>query len=899
MNVVVVESPAKAKTINKYLGKDYTVLASYGHVRDLPPKDGSVRPSDGFAMEWQIGDRAEKPIKAITDALVGAKTLYLATDPDREGEAISWHIEQILRERKLLDQVDVKRVVFHEITESAIRAAFEHPRDLDRGQIEAYLARRALDYLVGFTLSPVLWRKLPGSRSAGRVQSVALRLICERESEIEIFKPREYWSIIADMATQRGEQFNARLTHLDGTKLDRFTIGGEAAAMAATAKIEAQTFGVEKIEKSRVRRNPYAPFTTSTLQQEASRKLGFGATQTMRVAQRLYEGTEIDGETVGLISYMRTDSVTLSADALSSARDEIDRQFGAEYLPPKARVFKTKAKNAQEAHEAIRPTDLHRRPDMLVSRLDRDQFKLYELIWKRTIASQMAEAQIDKVKADLKSADGQIILRANGSTTAFDGFLRVYQEDRDDVPAKNGDRQDDDDSDNRLPPLAEGEAAEKKSVSPNQHFTQPPPRFTEASLVKRLEELGIGRPSTYASILQVLQDRDYVVLDKKRFVPEDRGRIVTSFLESFFHRYVEYDFTADLEDQLDKISNGDIPWLTVMNNFWDAFSAAVDETKDLRTREVLDALNEELAPHFFPGGEDGAPARRCPACEGELSLKLGRHGPFVGCSRYPECRFTRRLAAGDGDDEADADLAAGPKLLGTDPETGIDITLRKGPYGIYVQLGEAELDDKGKAKSKPKRSGVPKGISSTDVDLAMAIKLLSLPREVGAHPEDGKIVQAGLGRFGPYVKHGSVYASLTDPQELFSVGLNRAVTLLAEKKASRGRNAAKILHEIGLHPEDETPVNIYDGRYGPYIKHGKVNATVPRDMDPETVTMERALDLLRVSAEKKKAKSGGKKNAAPKKKTTAKKKAGAKKKPAAKKTTKAKKKTADTEAAAG
>ena len=880
MKLVVVESPAKAKTINKYLGADYKVLASYGHVRDLPPKDGSVLPEDRFSMVWEISDRAAKPLKAISDALSGADTLYLATDPDREGEAISWHIEQIMRDRSLLDNVDVKRVVFHEITAAAVRAAFEHPREVNQELVEAYLARRALDYLVGFTLSPVLWRKLPGSRSAGRVQSVALRLVCERESEIEIFIPREYWSVVADLKTVRGEPFEARLTHLDGAKLDRYDLANEATASAAHGKIDAANFTIDTVAKTRARRNPHPPFTTSTLQQEASRKLGMGTTQTMRVAQRLYEGIEIDGETVGLISYMRTDSVALSADALSAARETIDAEFGADYLPPKARTFKTRSKNAQEAHEAIRPTDMKRRPASVSARLSGDEFKLYELIWRRTIASQMAEAEIDKVAADLKSADGRIVLRANGSTTAFDGFLKVYKEDRDDAPAMNGaGAADEDDEERRLPPMAEGEGVAKQAVRPTQHFTQPPPRYSEASLVKKLEELGIGRPSTYASIIQVLQDRDYVILDKKRFVPEDRGRIVTSFLSSFFTRYVEYDFTADLEDQLDNISNGTIDWRQVLDNFWGAFSAAIDETKDLRTRAVLDALNEELGPHFFPTGEDGAVVRLCPGCEeGELSLKLGRHGPFIGCSRYPDCRYTRRLSAGNGEDEGDADLANGPKILGVDTETGVDITLRKGPYGLYVQLGEGE------GKTKPKRTGVPKGIPAAEVDLAMALQLLSLPRDIGDHPEDGKKVQAGLGRFGPYVKHGTVYASLTDPNELFTVGLNRAVTLLAEKLANGGgRGSAKILRELGAHPDDEKPVNIYDGRYGPYVKHGKINATVPKGVDLEALTLDAAIELIKARAAKSKPAKAAKTKAGAKKKTAAKKKSGTRKKSAPKK----------------
>jgi len=878
MHVVVVESPAKAKTINRYLGDEYTVLASYGHVRDLPAKNGSVLPDDDFSMAWEVAEKSEKQLKEITRALKGAETLYLATDPDREGEAISWHIEQILKERGLLDGIEVKRVVFNEITEGAIKDAFVHPRELNVELVEAYLARRALDYLVGFTLSPVLWRKLPGARSAGRVQSVALRLISEREAEIEAFKPREYWSVEAILESPRNETFTARLTQLNGQKLDRYDLGNEQAASAAHAAITSQQLKIASVEKKRTKRNPQPPFTTSTLQQEASRKLGFGATHTMRVAQRLYEGADIGGETVGLITYMRTDSVTLSQQAVSACRELIDTDFGEAYLPDKPRVFKTRAKNAQEAHEAVRPTDFMRRPQDLSSVLNKDEYRLYDLIWRRTVASSMSEAEIDRVAVDVESADHQIVLRATGSTVAFDGFLKVYREDKDD-PATNGNGQapaEDDDDERRLPVLNEGEPTAQKEVVPNQHFTQPPPRFSEASLVKKLEELGIGRPSTYASTLQVLQDRDYVTLDRRRFVPEDRGRIVTSFLSSFFSKYVQYDFTAQLEDQLDEISDGRIDWKTVLRDFWRDFSAAVDGTKELRVRAVLDTLDEELGPHFFPPREDGTEPRICPGCkEGRLGLRLGRHGPFIGCANYPECRYTRKLAV-DGSDE-DAELANGPKLLGADPETGSDVSLRRGPYGLYVQLGEADAEDK--KAPKPKRSSIPKGIPSSDVDLELALGLLALPRDIGLHPEDGVVIQAGQGRFGPYVKHGASYASLPEPLDVLTIGLNHAVTLLAEKGKSRGRGA-KVLRELGNHPDDDKLVAIYDGRYGPYVKHGKVNATVPKDRDLEALTLAEAVVLLAERAAKGKK---GKKPAA--KKPAAKKKAAPKKKPAAKKKT--------------
>ncbi|MEK9795735.1 MAG: type I DNA topoisomerase [Alphaproteobacteria bacterium] len=827
MNVVIVESPSKAKTINKYLGEDFKVLASYGHVRDLPPKDGSVRPDEDFEMDWSVDSKSEKPINEIVSALKGADKLYLATDPDREGEAISWHIEQILRDRGLLDGIDVKRVVFNEITKGAVQDAFNHPRSVNDELVEAYLARRALDYLVGFKLSPVLWRKLPGSRSAGRVQSVALRLICEREAEIEAFKPQEYWSIEVGMESVRGDAFEGRLVERDGKKLERFDIADEGTAMAAKSDVEAATFKIATIEKKRTRRNPQPPFTTSTLQQEASRKLGFGASQTMRIAQRLYEGIEIDGETVGLITYMRTDSVTLSQEAITGCRNLIDTDFGEEYLPEKPRVYRTRAKNAQEAHEAVRPTDLFRRPVSVKGILDTDMFRLYELIWRRTLASEMAEAQIDRVAVD------------------------------------------------------EGEAATVLEISPEQHFTQPPPRYSEASLVKTMEELGIGRPSTYASIIQVLQDRKYVTLDRKRFIPEDQGRLVVSFLSSFFHRYVEYDFTAQMEERLDDISGGRINWKAVLRDFWRDFSTAIDDTKELRVRSVLDALDEELGPHFFPAREDGTDARACPACnEGRLGLRLGRHGPFVGCSNYPECKFTRKLAV-DGADDAAAELANGPKILGSDPETGKDVTLRKGPYGTYVQLGEPEGE--GKAATKPKRTSIPDGYTIDEIDLEVALALLALPRDIGPHPEDGVVIQAGIGRYGPYVKHGSVYASLPEPREVLSVGLNRAVTVLAEKgKGRRGR--ASPLKELGNHPEDEKPITVHDGRYGPYVKHGKTNATIPKDRDPQEVTLDEAVALIAARIAKQAEKSGkpaAKKKAAPKKKAVAKKKAPAKKQTAA------------------
>jgi DNA topoisomerase-1 len=843
MNVVVVESPAKAKTINKYLGGDYTVLASYGHVRDLPPKDGSVRPDQDFAMDWEVDGRAVQRIGAIAKAVKGADRLYLATDPDREGEAISWHVLQVLSARKALKGVDVKRVVFNEVTKSAVLDAFAHPRDINQELVDAYLARRALDYLVGFTLSPVLWRKLPGSRSAGRVQSVALRLICEREAEIEAFKSQEYWTVEVTFATADGASVTARLTHLDGAKLERLGLGSQADAERAKAAIEARSFAVSSVEKKTTRRHPQPPFTTSTLQQEASRKLGFGTTRTMQIAQRLYEGVDIGGETVGLISYMRTDGVQLSAEAITHARELIGRDYGEKYLPGEARVYRTKAKNAQEAHEAIRPTDVARRPEHVAQHLEPEQLKLYELIWRRTVASQMESAVLDQSTIDIAAPDGQVILRATGSVVVFDGFLTLYQEGRDDS--------DDEDGQARLPKLTEREALTRGAINPEQHFTQPPPRYSEASLVKKLEELGIGRPSTYASIIKVLQDRNYVRLDARRFIPEDRGRLVTQFLASFFERYVEYGFTADLEEQLDEISGGRIDWRTVLREFWGPFITAIDGTKDLTITQVIDALDAALGQHFFPVNGNGRDPRLCPACQaGRLGLRLGRTGGFIGCSNYPNCRYTRPLAVESEANGANgADLAL-PKELGRDPATGEAVSLRKGPFGIYVQLGEADKE----AGTKPKRSSLPKTVSPADVTLELALGLLSLPREIGIHPETGKPITAGIGRFGPYLKLGPVYKSLPKDDDVLTIGLNRAVVLLAEAKAK-----ATPLRVMGNHPDDQEEIAIYRGRFGPFLQHNGTRANLPRGVTPEAVTMEQALELLAARAAEAGGKRGGRK----------------------------------------
>jgi DNA topoisomerase-1 len=823
-DVVVVESPAKAKTINRYLGGKYTVLASLGHVRDLPPKDGSVRPEQDFAMDWESDARGEKQVGAIAKALKGARTLYLATDPDREGEAISWHVRNMLDEKRALKGVNVRRVTFNEITSSAIRAAFASPRELDQPLIEAYLARRALDYLVGFTLSPVLWRKLPGSRSAGRVQSVALRLICEREAEIEVFRPREYWTVEALFTTPAGALFTARLTHLGGKRLDQFDLNTEALALAAKRAVEAGTFTVGSVERKRVKRNPPPPFTTSTLQQEASRMLGFGAQQTMRLAQQLYEGVDIAGASTGLITYMRTDGVQMAREAVFAIRDHVKDAYGADYLPGAPREYTSRAKNAQEAHEAIRPTDVGRTPDSIAGFLSPDQRRLYELVWKRAVASQMQSAELDQVTVEVTDGKG-LRLRATGSTIAFDGFLKLYREDQDDPSEEEEGRM--------LPPMAERDPLKRGDVSAIQHFTQPPPRYSEASLVKKLEELGIGRPSTYASILSVLQDRKYVRLEKRRFIPEDRGRLVTAFLTSFFEHYVETGFTAQMEEKLDDIAAGEIEWRAVMRAFWEEFFKAVEQTKDLKISDVIDALDQALGPHFFPPREDGSDPRACPACgNGRLGLKLGRFGSFIGCSNYPTCQYTRRLAIETGEDQGET-LKEGMRVLGEHPETGEEITVRRGPYGLYVQQGEASEDKKA---PKPRRTSLPRGMDGDQITLEQALALLNLPRIVGTHPETKEPIEVGIGRFGPYVRMGAIYQSLDRDDDVLALGINRAVDLLAKKMAS--------IRTLGVHPGDKQPVAVRKGRFGPFVQHGNLVANLPRGVALEDVTLDDALALL-------------------------------------------------------
>ncbi len=861
MPVVVVESPAKAKTINKYLGSDYTVLASYGHVRDLPPKDGSVDPDNDFDMKWEVATDSRKHVAAIADALKSDDALILATDPDREGEAISWHLKEALTKRRSIKKsTDVKRVTFNAITKDAVTEAMANPRDIDAPLVEAYLARRALDYLVGFNLSPVLWRKLPGARSAGRVQSVSLRLIVEREMEIEAFKPREYWSVKAKLATPRGQDYEARLTVLAGKKLDRYDIENETQAEMAVQAITSRDLTVQSVEAKPASRNPSAPFMTSTLQQEASRKFGMGARQTMNAAQRLYEA--------GHITYMRTDGIDMAPEAVDQARAAIKDRYGADYVPGQPRIYKNKAKNAQEAHECIRPTDMARDAQSL-KLSEPDQRKLYDLIWKRTLACQMESARLERTVVDVGSADGQVVLRANGQVVLFDGFLRVYEEGRDDAVV--------DDDDKRLPQISEGEIADKRAIIPDQHFTQPPPRYTEATLVKKMEELGIGRPSTYASIITTIQDREYVRKEQNRLIPEDKGRIVTIFLLNFFKRYVEYDFTAALEDELDHVSAGEGDYKEVLSRFWRDFSAAIAETSDLRITEVLDVLDDALAPQLYPPREDGSDPRICPKCGlGKLHLKTSRTGGFVGCGNYPECTYTRPIAGEGAEGEE--------RVLGEDQ--GDEIWLKSGRFGPYVQRGEPTPENK-----KPPRASLPKakgdflpGWSPDDMTLEKAVTLLSLPRIVGMHPDGGE-VKSNLGRFGPYIMHQlpdeskPVYVNLKEFQEVFEIGMNRSVELLAEKRANPGRGrgaAAKPLKTLGEHPEDGGPVAVMEGRYGPYVKWEKVNATLPKDVEPDDVTMDVAVKLIAEKA----AKTGGKKKAAPKK--TAPKTATARK-PAAKK----------------
>ncbi len=831
MQVVVVESPGKVKSINKYLGSGYKVMASYGHIRDLPSKDGSVKPDDDFAMLWDIDVKSSKHVKAIADAMKDADGLILATDPDREGEAISWHVLEALNQRRVLKGKPVQRVTFNAITKKAVTEAIQHPRQIDQQLVDAYLARRALDYLVGFNLSPVLWRKLPGSRSAGRVQSVALRIIVDREFEIETFKAEEYWQIKTELETPAG-RFEARLTELDGKKLQKFSLPNGDLAAAALAAVRAGQYRVASVEAKPLKRNPPPPFTTSTLQQEAARKLGFSASRTMQVAQKLYEGVMLGGEQVGLITYMRTDGVQMAEEAYHAARSVIGRLYGNPYMPDAPRRYTSKAKNAQEAHEAVRPTEFSRLPSDLS--LDPDMARLYELVWKRAVASQMEAATLERTTVEIPSSDGRVGLRATGQVVKFDGFFKLYQEGRDDTDDEDG---------GRLPPIAEGDKPKLVDAVSSQHFTEPPPRFSEASLVKRLEELGIGRPSTYASTLSTLIDREYVKLEQKRFMPEDKGRLVTIFLEKFFSKFVEYDFTAGLEEKLDLVSDGKLAWKDFLREFWNDFHGHIEGVAELRVSNVIDAINEVMEPHIFPPkvGENGEALnpRACPTCgAGQLSLKLGRFGAFIGCSNYPECKYTRPFGA----EKAGAENAipSEGKALGLDPASNLEVTLRAGRFGPYVQLGEGD---------KPKRSSIPKGWSLDELGLEGALKLLMLPREVGMHPEDGEPIIANLGRYGPYVQHLKTYANLPDPNDVFEIGLNRAVTIIAEKRANpgRGRTAAAPLRELGAHTDGE-PIRLYSGRFGPYLKHGEINANIPRGADPASVTLEQAIEIVNARA---------------------------------------------------
>ena len=816
MKLVIVESPAKAQTINKYLGNDYKVIASVGHIRDLPSKDGAVKPEENFKMSWEMNKDKDKVVKEIIGALKSADSLILATDPDREGEAISWHLKEILDHKKTTMGKPVERVVFNEITKSAVLEAMKTPRDINSELVEAYLARRALDHLIGFSISPILWRKLPGSRSAGRVQSVALKLICEREIEIEKFNIEEYWSISSIFSTAKKEKFSSRLTILNSHKLAKMDIKNEKEADLALQDIKKSKFNISKIELKRVKRNPLPPFTTSTLQQEASNKLGFSASRTMRVAQKLYEGINIGSETSGLITYMRTDGVQLSSQAIEELRNEITNRHGENYIPQKPRVYKSKAANAQEAHEAIRPTLISRDPESISQFLDSDQNKLYKLIWKRTISSQMQSAELDETAADIANQDQTIIFRANGSQVIFPGFY-IYR-----------DREDD----RLLPKLIENEKVDLIDLKSEQHFTQPPPRYTDASLIKKMEELGIGRPSTYASILQVLVNRSYVEKEKGRHIPQERGRILTAFLNNFFGKYIEYDFTADLEKQLDKVSDGKLNYKNLLKEFWDGFKPHLNKMSELEREKILEALEKELAELFFPSDDikNGTPNRQCPTCSnGNLGLELGKYGAFLGCSNYPECKFTKQIASNQDENNDNENFIPGNDgVLGVDPTTGLSVLIKKGPYGIYLQLGD---------EKKPKRTSIPRLVSAKDINLEKALAFLSLPRLIGQHPESGQDISAGIGRYGPYLKYDINFISLPADETVINLGLNHAVVLIAE-------NSEKLGKVLGDHPDGSGKIFVKSGRFGPYVEHNKLRATLPKDITIEEINLDKAIELL-------------------------------------------------------
>jgi DNA topoisomerase-1 len=824
MNLFIVESPAKAKTINKYLGSNFTVVASYGHVRDLPSKSGAVDPDKDFAMIWESDARAAKQIKAIADLAKDAEKIVLATDPDREGEAIAWHLHEILKNRRVLGTKPVERVVFSEITKTAVQNALAKPRSLNQPLIDAYLTRRALDYLVGFTLSPVLWRKLPGSKSAGRVQSVALRLICDRQDEIDAFIPQDYWTIHGIFTGEAKVPFAARLKVFNGEKVEKFTIKAKTEAMAWVTDLKTRRYTITDVRKKQVSRHPAAPFITSTLQQEAARKLGFSPAHTMRVAQKLYEGVNVGGDTVGLITYMRTDGTQLSGEAIGQARAYIEKHMGESYLPKSARAYTSKAKNAQEAHEAIRPTAVSRTPESLRGKLSSEEHALYTLIWQRMVACQTASAVFDQVQVDVTSDHGAHVFGAQGQTLVFDGFLKVYQEGRDE--------QSDDDESAKLPPLRVAEVLTPASIDEDDHTTEPPPRYSEASLVKKMEELGIGRPSTYASILQVLKDREYVRLESKRLIPEDRGRLVISFLKHHFAKYVDKDFTAGLEDQLDTISSGDLPWKNVIYDFWRDFKGQTDEALALKISDIIDELSGDLGHILFPRDESGELNRACPSCgTGTLSLKLGKTNAFIGCNRYPECRYTRPAFGGIPGEEAAAD---GERILGEDPTTGLTVRLKRGPYGPYVQLGEDSTDN------KPKRAPLPAKVTPETVTLDSALLALRLPRDVGVEPQTGEMIQANVGRFGPYLRHGKQFVSIPKAMDLYTITLPEALDLIqkaAEKTAANTR-------ELGPHPKDKKAIVAKRSRFGIRIYHGKRYVMAPKGTDFDALTLEGALALF-------------------------------------------------------
>ena len=824
MKLVIVESPAKAQTINKYLGSDYKVIASVGHIRDLPSKDGAVLPNDNFKMSWEMHKDKEKVVKEIIGELKSADSLILATDPDREGEAISWHLKEILNSKKTIMQKPVERVVFNEITKNAVLDAMKKPREINTELVEAYLARRALDHLIGFSISPILWRKLPGSKSAGRVQSVALKLICEREIEIEKFNIEEYWSISSIFSKNNNENFSAKLFVLDSKKLAKMDLKSEDDANEALDKIRKSSFNISKIETKRVKRNPLAPFTTSTLQQEASNKLGFGASRTMRIAQKLYEGINIGSETTGLITYMRTDGVQLSSQAIDELRNEITNRHGKDYIPQTPRVYKSKAANAQEAHEAIRPTSISRDPENMSQYLDNEQLKLYELIWKRTISSQMQSAELDETAADISNKDMSIIFRANGSQVYFPGFF-VYR-----------DREDD----KILPKLVENEDVDLEKADGEQHFTQPPPRFTDASLIKKMEELGIGRPSTYASILQVLINRSYVEKEKGKHIPQERGRILTAFLNNFFGQYIEYDFTADLEKKLDKVSDGKLNYKKLLEEFWDGFKPHLNKMSELERDKILEALENELSDLFFPKEDltkNGEPNKKCPTCSnGKLGLELGKYGAFIGCSNYPECKFTKQIAINQNE-ENDANSTFMPNddgILGIDPESGLNAIIKKGPYGIYLQLGD---------EKKPKRTSIPKLVDAKGIDLQKALAFLSLPRLIGKHPETGQDISAGIGRYGPYLKYDINFISIPADETVINIGLNHAVVLI-------GENSEKLGKVLGDHPDGNGKVLAKSGRFGPYVEYNKIRATLPKSISLEEINLDQAIELIIAKAAK-------------------------------------------------